>query len=118
VRFIPCSSDDAIEAADDEVQRLTEEEGWPPGSVALLTTWHCHPEQVEIVERSGPDAYWADFFAGEDVFYGHVLGSRVWSVRSSCSPSTASAISRGPRRCCTWALAVLKPCSSSVVTLS
>jgi len=74
VRFIPCSSDDAIQAADDEVQRLTDVEGWPPGSVALLTTWHRHPEQVEMVERSGPGAYWDDFFAGEDVFYGHVLG--------------------------------------------
>ena len=67
VRFIPCSSDEAVEAADDEVQVLTEEEGWPPGSVALLTTWHRHPEQVEIVERSGSDANWAGFFAGEDV---------------------------------------------------
>jgi hypothetical protein len=74
VRFIPCGSEDAIQAADDEVQRLTEVEGWPPGSVALLTTWHRHPEQVEMVKRSGQDAYWDDFFAGEDVFYGHVLG--------------------------------------------
>ena len=74
VLFISCSTDDAVEAADDEVQRLTDVEGWPPGSVALLTTWHRHPEQVEMVERSGPGAYWDDFFAGEDVFYGHVLG--------------------------------------------
>jgi len=74
VRFIPCSSDEAVEAADDEVQRLTEEEGWPPGSVALLTTRHRHPVQTEIVEAAGWDAYWDDFFAGEDAFYGHVLG--------------------------------------------
>lgn len=74
VLFISCSMDDAVEAADDEVQRLTDVEGWPPGAVALLTTWHRHPEQVEMVERSGPGAYWDDFFAGEDVFYGHVLG--------------------------------------------
>ena len=43
VRFFPCCSDEAVEAADDEVQRLTEEEGWPPGSVALLTTLASSP---------------------------------------------------------------------------
>jgi Nuclease-related domain/UvrD-like helicase C-terminal domain len=74
VRFIACSSGDAVKAADDEVMRLTEEEGWPPGSVVLLTTNHRHPVQTEIVERKGWDSYWDDFFAEEDVFYGHVLG--------------------------------------------
>ena len=74
MRFIPCSSGEAVQAADDEVQRLTEEEGWPPGSVALLTTKHRHPVQTEVVEGTGWDSYWDDFFAGEEVFYGHVLG--------------------------------------------
>ncbi len=74
VRFVACSSDDAIDAADTEVQRLTEVEGWPPGSVALLTTKHRHPVQSDTVERAGWDGYWDDFFAAEDVFYGHVLG--------------------------------------------
>jgi hypothetical protein len=74
VRFVACSSDDAVDAADSEVQRLTEAEGWPPGSVALLTTKHRHPVQTDAVESSGWDAYWDDFFAAEDVFYGHVLG--------------------------------------------
>lgn len=56
------------------VERLTDVEGWPPGSVALLTTRHRHPVQIDTVERAGWDAYWDDFFAAEDVFYGHVLG--------------------------------------------
>jgi hypothetical protein len=74
VQFVACRSDDAVEVADAEVVRLTEVEGWPTGSVALLTTHHRHPVQTDVVERRGSDAYWDDFFAGEDVFYGHVLG--------------------------------------------
>jgi Nuclease-related domain/UvrD-like helicase C-terminal domain len=74
VRFIACKTDDAVDAADTEVERLTQVVGWPPGSVALLTTMHRHPVQIEMVEGVGVDAYWDDFFAGEDVFYGHVLG--------------------------------------------
>jgi hypothetical protein len=74
VRFIACTSETAIEAADTQVEKLTEQEGWPTGSVALLTTNHRHPVQLEMVEMTGWDGYWDDFFAGEDVFYGHVLG--------------------------------------------
>jgi Nuclease-related domain/UvrD-like helicase C-terminal domain len=74
VRFVACRSDDAIDAADTAVEHLTQVEGWPPGSVALLTTMHRHPVQTEMVEGVGWDGYWDDFFAAEDVFYGHVLG--------------------------------------------
>jgi hypothetical protein len=74
VKFTACRSEDAVDAADTEVERLTEVVGWPPGSVALLTTNHRHPVQTDTVERAGWDGYWDDFFAGEDVFYGHVLG--------------------------------------------
>ena len=74
VRFVACSSEEAVGAADAEVVRLTEAEGWPPGHVALLTSHHRHPVQLEIVEGKGAEAYWDDFFAEEDVFYGHVLG--------------------------------------------
>lgn len=74
VRFIPCRTSDAVDAADTEVEHLTQVEGWPPGSVVLLTTNHRHPVQIEMVEGVGVDAYWDDFFAAEDVFYGHVLG--------------------------------------------
>jgi hypothetical protein len=74
VRFVRCRTEDAVDAADTEVERLTQVEGWPPGMVALLTTNHRHPVQIEMVEGVGVDAYWDDFFAGEEVFYGHVLG--------------------------------------------
>jgi hypothetical protein len=74
VRFIACSNENAVDAADTEVERLVEVERWPPGEVVLLTTMHRHPVQTDMVERAGQDAYWDDFFAGEDVFYGHVLG--------------------------------------------
>jgi hypothetical protein len=74
VQFVQCSADDALSVADGEVERLTEEEGWPPGSVALLTTGHRHPVQVDLVDNYGWDAYWDEFFEGDDVFFGHVLG--------------------------------------------
>ena len=47
VRFIPCSSDEAVEAADDEVQVLTEEEGWPPIS--------CVADHLASSPRTGRD---------------------------------------------------------------
>lgn len=47
---------------------------WNPGDIALLTTGSRHPVQREIVEDEGISAYWDQFFAAEDIFYGHVLG--------------------------------------------
>lgn len=64
---------DAIGAADDAVEALLDE-GWEPGQIALLATGRRHPEQAQSVEAAGHAAYWDDFFAGTDVFYGHVLG--------------------------------------------
>ncbi|MGY1669445.1 NERD domain-containing protein [Geodermatophilus sp. SYSU D00710] len=72
VRFVPCASEDAVGAADDAADALLEE-GWPHEAVALLTTFHRHPVQVER-QRDGQDAYWKTFWEGDDLFYGHVLG--------------------------------------------
>ncbi len=72
VRFVQCSSEDAIGAADDIADELLEE-GWPQESVALLTTHRRHPVQVER-QAEGQDAYWATYWDDEDAFYGHVLG--------------------------------------------
>jgi hypothetical protein len=72
VRVVDVPADAAIGAADDMVDTLLAE-GWPAGSVALLATGRRHPLQVELT-GSGHDAYWDAFFAGDDVFYGHVLG--------------------------------------------
>jgi len=76
VRFVPASADEAMDAADDEVERLLDE-GWKPEHVMLLTTGHRHPVQVE---RTGPgddqQRYWRTFWEDDDVFYGHVLGCK------------------------------------------
>ncbi|RFU21149.1 nuclease-related domain-containing DEAD/DEAH box helicase [Geodermatophilus marinus] len=73
VRFVPCTSEEAVDVADDVAAALLEDEDWPPESVALLTTYSRHPVQKER-QAAGPDAYWATFWDDEDLFYGHVLG--------------------------------------------
>lgn len=75
VRFVECATDDAVDRADDLVDPLLEE-GWEPGDLALLTTGARHPVQRERIELDGYDGYWDEFFAGEDVFYGHVLNAK------------------------------------------
>ena len=76
VRFVAASAEDALGAADDEVDRLLEE-GWRTENVMMLTTGHRHPVQVE---RTGAEddqqAYWKTFWENDDVFYGHVLGCK------------------------------------------
>ncbi len=73
VRLVDVPADEALHAADDAVDALLDE-GWLPGQIAMLTTLHRHPLQAEAVEVGGWAAYWDAFFAGDDVFYGHVLG--------------------------------------------
>lgn len=63
-----------IGAADDAVESVLSDDAWQPGQVALLTTGHRHPMQIETVETMGHEGYWDEFFAASDVFYGHVLG--------------------------------------------
>lgn len=72
VRLVESATDDAVRTADDCVEALLEE-GWPPGSVALLTTGRRHPEQVAR-QASGHSSYWESYYDGDQVFYGHVLG--------------------------------------------
>jgi phosphoglycolate phosphatase-like HAD superfamily hydrolase len=73
VRFVQCSPDEAIHEADSQVDRLLSE-GWEPGQIALLVTGRRHQLQKEMLDYHGWDGYWDAFFAGEEVFYGHVLG--------------------------------------------
>ncbi len=72
VRFVECSSTDALSAGDDAVDALLGE-GWRPEDIALLTTGSRHPEQVQR-QAVSQDEYWASFWDAEQVFYGHVLG--------------------------------------------
>lgn len=73
VRLVEAPLDEAMEVADEVVESLLEE-GWEPGHLALLTTQRRHPAQVHDIAAVGHVTYWDNFFAGEDVFYGHVLG--------------------------------------------
>ncbi|MFW6772639.1 NERD domain-containing protein [Nocardioides sp. CPCC 205120] len=75
VRFVPCTPDEALDAADDEVDALLDA-GWAAGNVCLLTTGHRHPVQIQTTQARGHEGYWASYFDGEDVFYGHVLGCK------------------------------------------
>jgi len=72
VRFLPCAAEDAVGVADDAADSLLDE-GWPPESLALLTTYSRHPVQVER-QAAGQNAYWATYWDDDDLFYGHVLG--------------------------------------------
>jgi hypothetical protein len=74
VRFVPATVDDALDVADDEVDRLLDD-GWEPRHVALLTTGHRHPIQVERTDFHDQDGYWRTYW-DDDVFYGHVLGCK------------------------------------------
>ena len=76
VRFVPASVDDAVDIADEAVIGLLDEEGWGPGQVALITTGSRHSTQVMQQDQDGQQGYWATYFAGEEVFYGHVLGCK------------------------------------------
>ena len=72
VKFVECLPGDAVEQADDAVDKLLDD-GWRPQDVALLTTGSRHPEQTAR-QAAGPDSYWATFWDEDQVFYGHVLG--------------------------------------------
>lgn len=75
VHFVPAEPARAIGVADEAVEILLEE-GWDPEHVALITTGKRHPVQAERQENDGQDGYWASFWDGDDVFYGHVLGCK------------------------------------------
>jgi Nuclease-related domain/AAA domain/UvrD-like helicase C-terminal domain len=73
VRFVQCKADDAIHQADAQVDRLLSD-GWEAGQIALLVTARRHQLQKETLDFHGWQGYWDEFFAADEVFYGHVLG--------------------------------------------
>jgi len=81
VEFVSVSTADAIDAADDQIERLLDE-GWEPKDVALLTMGARHPVQKERQETLGFAGYWDEFWSNEDVFYGHVLGFKGMERRA------------------------------------
>lgn len=81
VELVPVSLADALDAADDQIERLLEE-GWEPRDIALLTMGARHPVQKERQETLGFAAYWEEFWSNDDVFYGHVLGFKGMERRA------------------------------------
>jgi hypothetical protein len=73
VRFVPCSTDDALDVASDCVDALIAE-GWTNNQIALLTTKHRHPVHQDYFDQRRVPEYWTEFHAHEAEFYGHVLG--------------------------------------------
>ncbi len=73
VRFVQCEPGDAVATADAEADRLIER-GWPHADVALLTTHHRHPVQVELVGTHQRDGYWDAFWDDSQFFYSTVAG--------------------------------------------
>jgi superfamily I DNA/RNA helicase len=71
VEYVACHANALIPTADDVVDALLEKRGWLPEHIALLTTRHRHPVQVE--SSGDKSAYWDDFW-GNDVFYSTVAG--------------------------------------------
>ena len=84
VRFVECLPGDALEQADDAVDKLLDD-GWRPQDVALLTTGSRHPEQTARQE-AGPDSYWATFWDEDRCSTGTCSASKVSSVVPWCSP--------------------------------
>lgn len=75
VQFLPASTAEAVDVADQAVGLMLEI-GWFPGSIALMTTGKRHYTQVQETERLSKKGYWRAFWADEEVFYGHVLGCK------------------------------------------
>lgn len=72
VEYVPCVQDDVMGAADDAVQALLDDRGWLPEHIALLTTKHRHPVQIE--QANDRVAYWDDLWSENAVFYSTVSG--------------------------------------------
>lgn len=74
VIHVQADPDEALDVADDQMDRLFDE-GWAARHIALLTTGRRHPEQVSR-QDADPDQsdYWDSFWDEDLPFYGHVLG--------------------------------------------
>ncbi|WP_231998815.1 nuclease-related domain-containing DEAD/DEAH box helicase [Nocardioides baekrokdamisoli] len=75
VQFVAASVDDTVDTADAEIDRLIED-GWGRGHIALITTGTRHWAQAGEQDRVGQLGYWQNYFDGDEVFYGHVLGCK------------------------------------------
>ncbi|QDO88227.1 nuclease [Ornithinimicrobium ciconiae] len=81
VMFVPGAAEDALDVADDQVDKLLDE-GWEPHHIALITTQSRHPQQRELQQTRGDQGYWESFWDQEEVFYGTVLGCKGMERRA------------------------------------
>lgn len=82
IRFVACSAEEALEAADDHIDVLLDE-GWRAEDIALLTTGSRHPEQIER-QAEGNASYWATFWDDEQVFYDYRTRLQGAGASSNC----------------------------------
>jgi superfamily I DNA/RNA helicase len=73
IEYIEADPKHIMEAADDVVSQLTDQELWIPGEISLLTTKTRHPVHSEIADRDKA-RYWREFWQADSVFYGTVGG--------------------------------------------
>ncbi len=110
VRLVDAAPFDVVSRADDAVLTLGDE-GWKSGQMALLTTGNRHPVQAELVETYSWDAYWDEFFAGEELFYGHVRVQGTRALGCGTPPATVPAICRALQRRSMWGCPARRRCS-------
>ena len=65
VEFVNVTDGDVTGAADDVVVDLVENRGWLPEQVALVTTAHRHPVQIE--RDGGKSTYWSGLWTDNDI---------------------------------------------------
>ncbi|HET7724639.1 MAG TPA: NERD domain-containing protein/DEAD/DEAH box helicase [Propionibacteriaceae bacterium] len=81
VSYVPSSTEEALAVADDQVEVLFDE-GWRASDIALITLGARHPVQTERQTSLGQQGYWNQFWDGDDIFYGHVLGFKGMERRA------------------------------------
>ena len=66
IEYIECEENEVISKADDVIEKMTDDEYWQPGEIALLTTKDRHPVHAEFTSKQR-DEYWQQFWVGDSV---------------------------------------------------
>jgi hypothetical protein len=72
VEVVDSTESSVIDAADSAVEDLLDNRGWLPEHIALLTTRHRHPVQLEMADDKA--GYWQSLWNDDSVFYSTVAG--------------------------------------------
>ena len=117
VRFVACSSEEALATADGVVEDLLEQVGYEPEHIALLSTGRRHPVQVEGQRRAKTSTGGTSSTRSPSSTVTS-SASRASSDRPWCWQSTGSAgaVTSGRGRSCTWVSPGPGTCSSCAGT--